>query len=73
MHSDEMVGQSDIRDGQDWRENMKKYDLMWLIVIIGYIVAAAALGYFCICTVLAMLQHGDQAWNIWQIIARWGA
>ena len=52
---------------------MKKYDLMWLIVIIGYIVAAAALGYFCICTVLAMLQHGDQAWNIWQIIARWGA
>lgn len=51
----------------------KKYDLMWLVIMLGYILAFVFLGYFCICTVLAMLQMGDQPWNIWQMIARWGA
>ena len=27
------------------------------------------LGYIALSTILAMCQHGDQAWNLWHIIA----
>ena len=47
----------------------KKYDIMWLIIMIAYIVAILLLGYVAISTILAMLQHGNQPWNLWHIIA----
>lgn len=53
------------------RGNMKKkYDIMWLIIMIAYIVAILLLGYAVISTILAMLQHGNQPWNLWHIIAK---
>ena len=47
----------------------KKYDIMWLIIMIAYIVALLLLGYVAISTILAMLQHGNQSWNLWHLIA----
>ena len=47
----------------------KKYDLMWLVIMIGYIITFLVLGYIALSTILAMCQHGDQAWNLWHIIA----
>ena len=48
----------------------KKYDIMWLIIMIAYIVAILLLGYVAISTILAMCQHGNQPWNLWHIIAK---
>lgn len=47
----------------------KKYDIMWLFIIIAYIAAILLLGYVAISTILAMLQHGNQSWNLWHLIA----
>ena len=47
----------------------KKYDLMWLVIMIGYIITFLVLGYIALSTILAMLQHGNQPWNLWHIIA----
>lgn len=47
----------------------KKYDIMWLIIMIAYIVALLLLGYAVISTILAMAQHGTQPWNMWYLIA----
>lgn len=48
----------------------KKYDIMWLVIMFGYILATIALGYVALCTILAMLQHGTQPWNMWYLIAK---
>lgn len=48
----------------------KKYDIAWLVMMIGYCLMCTALGYFAICTILVMAQHGNQPWNIWTIICK---
>ena len=47
----------------------KKYDIMWLIIMLGYVIAFLAVTYVAISTILAMLQMGTQPWNLWHIIA----
>lgn len=47
----------------------KKYDIMWLVIMIGYVITFLVLGYVAVCTVLAMAQHGNQPWNMWHLIA----
>lgn len=48
----------------------KKYDIMWLVIMIGYIVSFAIVGWIALSTILAMFQNGTQAWNFWNILAK---
>lgn len=61
-------------EGQDAREYRrdymkKKYDLMWLLIMVAYIISIALLGWIAVSTILAMAQNGNQAWNFWNILS----
>ena len=48
---------------------MRKYDWGWLAKITGYGISAAALIYFGISTILAMMGYAPE-WSLWALMIR---
>ena len=48
---------------------MKKYDWYWVVKITVWGLIYGMALYVIVCTILAMLQHGTQPWNMWYLIA----